>query len=99
MKSILVYRFATNLLTHASARKLLAIFAAFLLFHPSAWAADAVPPQVVKAILNENWKEVVQFLPGVETNGASASLRLIKGHACLALNQKLHSAGQLTHPP
>lgn len=91
MKDMLIHRFATIIQTSAFARRLLAFVAAFALVHPFARAADVVPSEVEKAILNEDWRGVVQLLPGVETNGASATVRLIKGHACLALNQNNES--------
>jgi tetratricopeptide (TPR) repeat protein len=91
MKNTFTCRCAADLLISASARKLLSLFAAFVFLHPFVRAADAVPPGVEKAILSEDWKQVALLLPGVETNGASATLRLIKGQACLALNRNNES--------
>ncbi len=54
-------------------------------------SAQAVPVAVEQAVLDEDWPAVTTQLAGVETNGASATLRLIKGHACLALNQNNQS--------
>lgn len=88
---MLIHRFVTIMQRSMFPRRLLAFGAAFALVHFPARAVDVVPPEVEKAILAENWREVVQLLPGVETNEASATLRLIKGHACLALNQNNES--------
>ncbi|HSA10344.1 MAG TPA: tetratricopeptide repeat protein [Candidatus Paceibacterota bacterium] len=53
----------------------------------------AIASSIEKALISEDWKTVSGQLSGVETNGASATLRLIKGHACLALNENNESFG------
>ena len=44
-----------------------------------------------KAILSEDWKKVADLLGSVDTETPSPVLRLIKGHACLALNRNNES--------
>jgi len=54
-----------------------------------AWAAadQAVSPAVEQAVLAENWTQVVTLLKEVTPQTPSPVLRLIKGHACLAVNR------------
>ena len=42
---------------------------------------------VEQALLAEDWIKVAELLREVDTTSASPVLRLIKGHACLALNR------------
>jgi tetratricopeptide (TPR) repeat protein len=51
---------------------------------------DPIPPEVVKALLAENWQQVADLLPD-EICNKSPVARLIKGHACLALNRNNES--------
>lgn len=44
-----------------------------------------------KALLSEDWKKVADLLGSVDTETPSPALRLIKGHACLALNRNNES--------
>jgi Tfp pilus assembly protein PilF len=56
--------------------------------HVIASAANSdVSPEVERAVLAEDWKTVVQLVPDAGSNSISPTLRLIKGHACLALNR------------
>ena len=58
-------------------------------------AASPGPPvrmaEVERAVLAENWKEVLRLLDGVDSRTPDPVLRLIKGHACLALNDNNRS--------
>jgi tetratricopeptide (TPR) repeat protein len=57
------------------------------LMAPAAPAGDEVPASAVSALLAGNWQQVDAQLPGVTPQTPSPVLRLIKGHACLALNR------------
>jgi len=46
-----------------------------------------VSPEVERALLAENWSQVADLLKAVNPKTASPVLRLLKGHACLALNR------------
>ncbi|NQT19327.1 MAG: hypothetical protein HQ592_06455 [Planctomycetes bacterium] len=46
-----------------------------------------VPDSVEKALLSENWSEVADLLAEASQDTPSPVARLIKGHACLALNR------------
>jgi len=46
-----------------------------------------VSPEVEKALLVENWSQVADLLKAVTPKTPSPVLRLLKGHACLALNR------------
>ena len=46
-----------------------------------------VSPEVEKALLVENWSQVADLLKVVTPKTPSPVLRLLKGHACLALNK------------
>jgi len=70
---------------------MLPIAVALVLFFPIKSLAENVPTTVESAILAENWTRVTECLTGVETNGASATLRIIKGNACIALNRNNES--------
>jgi hypothetical protein len=57
-------------------------------------AADssvAPGPELEKAILAENWEKVIRLLPTEAEPNLPAVSRLIKGHACLALNRNNES--------
>jgi tetratricopeptide (TPR) repeat protein len=58
---------------------------------PAAPAGDEVPASAVSALLAGNWQQVDAQLPGVTPQTPSPVLRLIKGHACLALNRNNES--------
>jgi tetratricopeptide (TPR) repeat protein len=74
--------------TGAARLRLLGILAANL-----AWLgahcpvlAEQVPVPVEQAALSEDWPRVCRLTAGAATNGSSATVRLIRGHACLAQN-------------
>ncbi|MGE0469699.1 MAG: tetratricopeptide repeat protein [Nitrospira sp.] len=48
--------------------------------------AQVVAPEVEKAVLSEDWAKVLELLKDVDANSPSPVARLIKGHACLAVN-------------
>ena len=50
-----------------------------------------IPEELETALLNENWQQVANLLDTVDTQTPSPVLRLIKGHACLALNRNNES--------
>lgn len=50
-----------------------------------------LPDDVKKALLSEDWQRVADLLDNVVPNTPSPVLRLIKGHACLALNRNNES--------
>ncbi|MCD4811193.1 tetratricopeptide repeat protein [bacterium] len=54
-------------------------------------AKPLLPSEVEKAVLAEDWGKVTELLAEVDTNTPSSVLRLIKGHACLALNRNNES--------
>ena len=59
-----------------------------------AQAADSeVSPDVGKALLAEDWNKVADLLIKVDAESPSPVLRLLKGHACLALNRNNDSVG------
>src|SRR6185503_5193335 len=67
-----------------------ALVAVFVLANATLCAQVAdptVPPEVEKALLGEDWSKVVELLAKVDGSTVSPVLRLIKGHACLALNR------------
>lgn len=51
----------------------------------------AVAPEIVKALLNEDWKVVVDKCGPNENLNNDPVLRAIKGHSCLALNRNNES--------
>lgn len=61
--------------------------------HADAHAQNNVTPEVLKAVLSENWETVADLLKNVHPESQSAIARLIKGHACLALNRNNDSLG------
>jgi tetratricopeptide (TPR) repeat protein len=50
-----------------------------------------VTSDIERAILSEDWKKVTELVPTAVTDSNPVSLRLIRGHACLALNQNNES--------
>jgi tetratricopeptide (TPR) repeat protein len=57
-------------------------------------ASPAAPVRladVEQAALTENWTEVLRLLDGVDGKALDPVFRLIKGHACLAMNQNNES--------
>jgi len=50
-----------------------------------------IPEQLEAALLREDWQQVASLLDTVDTQTPSPVLRLIKGHACLALNRNNES--------
>jgi tetratricopeptide (TPR) repeat protein len=54
-------------------------------------ANSEVTPEVEKALLADNWAKVADLLATVDTSTPSPVLRLLKGHACLALNKNNES--------
>jgi tetratricopeptide (TPR) repeat protein len=50
-------------------------------------------PDVEKAVLAEDWTKVAGELESVNPASGSAVLRMLKGHACLALNRNNESLG------
>lgn len=46
-----------------------------------------VTPEVEKALLSEDWSKVADLLTKVDTSTPSPVLRILKAHACLALNR------------
>jgi len=57
----------------------------------NAQSVEAVDKKVESAVLAEKWEKVANLLGSVEVTTASPVLRLIKGHACLALNRNNES--------
>ena len=57
----------------------------------NAQPAQIVDKKVEDAILVEDWKKVADKLGAVDPETPSPILRLIKGHACLALNRNNES--------
>lgn len=57
----------------------------------NAQSAQEVNDEVKDAILTEDWTKVASLLSTVDTQTTSSVHRLIKGHACLALNQNNES--------
>jgi tetratricopeptide (TPR) repeat protein len=55
---------------------------------PYAWLVDA---RVVQALLSEDWKSMEQQLNAVSPGSPSIEQRMLKGHACLALNRNNES--------
>lgn len=53
--------------------------------------AQAVDKKVQKAVLAEDWAKVADILDSIHTKTPSPLLRLIKAHACLALNRNNES--------
>jgi len=59
----------------------------------AASAGDVAMDQVEKAILAEDWEAIAnRLLKDVDVQTADPVLRLVKGHACLALNRNNESA-------
>jgi len=54
-------------------------------------ASREVTHETEEALLAEDWSNVAELLADVDVNTASPILRLIKGHACLALNKNNES--------
>jgi tetratricopeptide (TPR) repeat protein len=82
--------------------KLASLFiVALLSVHVFARAASSdVTPEIERAILSEDWKKVSELVPVSINDSGSTTLRLIRGHACLALNQNNESLQLfLTTPP
>jgi tetratricopeptide (TPR) repeat protein len=80
----------------------LAAIGAAGVFWPSWWAvrpacASAVTPEVEQALLREDWRAVLGRLAAVDHTQRSALPRLIKAHACLALNQNPESLCLFAH--
>lgn len=50
-----------------------------------------VAPEVEKALVGEDWAKVADLLAKVDTSTPSPALRVLKGHACLALNRNNES--------
>lgn len=57
----------------------------------NASTAEQIDEKIQKAILSEEWAEVVMLLDSVDVQTRSPILRTIKGHACLALNRNNES--------
>jgi len=62
-----------------------------LLTSPGAAGNSSVSPALEQAVLAENWAQVIDLLKEVNPQTPSPVLRLIKGHACLALNRNNES--------
>lgn len=60
-------------------------------WHSANAASDDVAPELEKALLSEDWPKASELLTKVDTDTPSPTLRLIKGHACLALNKNNES--------
>jgi len=58
-----------------------------------AWTSpgETVSPAVEQALLAEDWRQVADLLAGVTPKTPSPVLRLLKGHACLAVNRNNES--------
>lgn len=71
------------------------LFASLILCaHPNEGGAETnrvIEPNVEKAILSEDWSRVAELLSAVNPQTDSPVLRLIKGHAALALNHNNES--------
>ena len=57
----------------------------------NASTAEQIDEQLKKAVLAEKWIEVTVLLDSVNAHTQSQVLRMIKGHACLALNRNNES--------
>ena len=84
-----------NRRTRSGALLTLSLLALVAIFYPTngrAELARIVDQEVVQALLAENWGIVAEGLLGsVDTQTASPVHRLLKGHACLALNRNNES--------
>ncbi|MBM4090932.1 MAG: tetratricopeptide repeat protein [Planctomycetes bacterium] len=65
--------------------------AIFLSLTPLPAVAHVVPTDVQQAVLAGDWNQVWTILGAEKTNPEPVELRLIKGHACLALNHNNQS--------
>src|SRR5689334_5684260 len=64
------------------------VFAVFAYIQIVARAAGVdISPEIERAILSEDWKTVSELVPASVNDSGPAILRLIRGHACLALNR------------
>lgn len=73
----------------------LALMGAVVMLH--AQSEEQVSPELEQALLQENWMQVASLLDSVDTQTPSPVLRMLKGHACLALNRNNESLCLFAH--
>lgn len=72
---------------------ILSLISLLLLQSPmaNAQSVQVVDKKVEEAVLAEDWAKVAELLKSVDTQTPNSALRMIKGHACLALNRNNES--------
>jgi len=80
---------------HKAPRRLAILLSPLAILLTIVWtssAAETVPAPLQKAALAGTWKDVISLAGDLEKEDASYPARLIKGHACLAMNRCNESA-------
>ena len=62
-----------------------------------AQSEEQITSELEQALLQENWGKVASLLDSVDTETPSPVLRMLKGHACLALNRNNESLCLFAH--